>query len=476
MPIKSSYLLTRYPTLWNLKVHYVLPIGILLHLIFYALGRFSYVNISHLGRYYDLNLEPFIFFLSGVSSIIFLIIWLQAYFKNNALKLKQPQSFLYLRTQILWFIALFFLNSSFFISYIHGYNIKHKVVAQSIDFDSVVDNYNLGHYFLPFNIYHYDIGQSCDSVSVTDWNYSANQYDKGSSNYYRDHNIRYYCGIPFNKHLKNEEKELAHQLLRNRALEMVNNRDKEGIQKVIKQYINHVQMFGGSVKFPTERYTDSLIARDFVLYDDISTYSGGSTYMSILYPEEISVVEAYEEDEEDLDNNNFSGYYIENGFFEKGVQNTYSSLQYRYPNWGNLSPFFLIMLFLSLVILMFKLTSIRVGFISLISLGILFFVFSFLALLINKSAIDLAIVLLLFMGLMSMFFNKSWAGICATIFIWMTPFWHLLIISSDFFKSKSNTMLENIDTYNYIQIGITLCILIGVVVPYVLRWQSMPEE
>ncbi len=77
-------LLLQYPLLWNTKFVPMIAIGILMHIIFFGLGYIDgTIDFSNKN---NIDIIAFSIMIGILSVIIIVILWLVAYFKNNALK------------------------------------------------------------------------------------------------------------------------------------------------------------------------------------------------------------------------------------------------------------------------------------------------------------------------------------------------------------------------------------------------------
>lgn len=77
-------LLLQYPLLWNTKFVPMVTIGILMHIIFFGLGYIDgTIDFSNRN---NIDIISFSIMIGILSVIIIVILWLVAYFKNNALK------------------------------------------------------------------------------------------------------------------------------------------------------------------------------------------------------------------------------------------------------------------------------------------------------------------------------------------------------------------------------------------------------
>ena len=107
----NQYLITNYPLVWNLKLVWILAIGILANLIAFVNGFFSFNSKTQLLEYnlFDIfyNNNYFIFYF--ITCLIILIIWLYFYIKNNRFKSKYPTSRNYLFKEFLGVFSILLL-------------------------------------------------------------------------------------------------------------------------------------------------------------------------------------------------------------------------------------------------------------------------------------------------------------------------------------------------------------------------------
>ena len=107
----NQYLITHYPLVWNLKLVWILAIGLFLNLTAFINGYLSFYNPSQLLDYNPFNIfyqDLFAIYYFFISLII-LIIWLYYYFKNNRFKSNLPTSRNYLFKEFLGVFSVLFL-------------------------------------------------------------------------------------------------------------------------------------------------------------------------------------------------------------------------------------------------------------------------------------------------------------------------------------------------------------------------------
>ena len=84
----NTYLLERYPIIWNTRVFWVLLVSLGIHVLFYLFGLVSISNIEtfHRRSVIDLFFDNGTVFFGVIISILMLVIWLIFHFKHNAFK------------------------------------------------------------------------------------------------------------------------------------------------------------------------------------------------------------------------------------------------------------------------------------------------------------------------------------------------------------------------------------------------------
>lgn len=123
----ESFLLERYPTIWNTKIVWVLAVCIPIHLFFFLLGITSITQKELKGYYYSWDESFFVipFLLHFIISILLIVGWLVMLFKHNAFKNFYPSNHWKLFSQFVQYFIILFASTSFFMSFYLG--IKFKV-------------------------------------------------------------------------------------------------------------------------------------------------------------------------------------------------------------------------------------------------------------------------------------------------------------------------------------------------------------
>jgi len=118
----NTYLVERYPNIWNTRLFWVIGASLIIHFLFFLLGYIALNNPESLHRYRaeDVFFNSGAVFFSVILSILIFVIWLVYLLKNNAFKAFYPTKQKDLFIQFCcYFISIFFCTS-FFLSYSAG--------------------------------------------------------------------------------------------------------------------------------------------------------------------------------------------------------------------------------------------------------------------------------------------------------------------------------------------------------------------
>lgn len=163
----NQWLLTHWPLIWNTGAVWVLFCAALLHAAVYLLGWNCYTGLQEFNGYYSYRhrFEGVMWF-SVFAIVLFIILWLIAYFRHNALKSFYPVNRFYLFKE---FILVFTICSSvIMIIYSASAGLHHAVEYHTKDFDLKKDAQvlNTAACFLPYDREDFERSQCCDSQAV----------------------------------------------------------------------------------------------------------------------------------------------------------------------------------------------------------------------------------------------------------------------------------------------------------------------
>ena len=155
----NQYTLQRYPTIWNLRLVWVLSITTLFHIIFFLIGFCLYRNPAKFcaTKIYKDFFESGLIYVSIISSILILVIWLAYLVKNNAFKSYYPTSWFSLFLQFFAYFGVMLYALAFFYSYYLGLLcfVKTEYPNDLVNKEIKLINYTVP--FLPFDLYRYGL-------------------------------------------------------------------------------------------------------------------------------------------------------------------------------------------------------------------------------------------------------------------------------------------------------------------------------
>lgn len=157
----NKTLLEKFPLIWNTRLVWMLLIGALVHLIFFALGLNAFNDPTLLQEYSASHLfvSNGMLWFSIICSVLILVVWLIVLFKNNSFKNFYPTSRWQLFASFCIYFAVFLLNTSFYASYIFGYRTDVRDRYPDSRLQSEIATSNLAAAFLSFNPRDYTIDQ-----------------------------------------------------------------------------------------------------------------------------------------------------------------------------------------------------------------------------------------------------------------------------------------------------------------------------
>ncbi len=147
----QKYLLLNHPLLWNTKV---VPMGLTvigLNLLFFILGYFwGVIDFNNFDYYYHVNDSNVIFgLITGLTSVLILIVWLIYYLKNNAFKSFYPKKSFSLYIE--WGIIFILLSGDvfYFFSYTQGTQCRARTYASEKEVEKIQNTLTMANVLLP---------------------------------------------------------------------------------------------------------------------------------------------------------------------------------------------------------------------------------------------------------------------------------------------------------------------------------------
>ncbi len=171
----NNYVLLQHPQLWNTRFVPSVILLLSLHVLFYMLGYFNPDVLEIIKKSYN-YFEEYVFFFAGLACVLFIVLWLVFYLRNNAYKLYYPLTKHYFFKEFFLLFILFFLSITFIYSYKTGFRANIRSISTDINLAKEVDVLNLSNALLPYKeesrdeytAYNYTIRSTCDSVNYKD--------------------------------------------------------------------------------------------------------------------------------------------------------------------------------------------------------------------------------------------------------------------------------------------------------------------
>lgn len=155
----DQYLIENHPLIWMTKLHYVLPIGLLINLGFYIWG-FQLITAKMITGYIGHSLfeKSYAIFMYLLVGFVFIILWAFAYFKKSAVRHLYPIGKFYFIRLFACLFLIFFVIVSPYLSFTAGSNAKTQSLADYDQLSEEVQMVNLAQAFLPTSsgLYTYD--------------------------------------------------------------------------------------------------------------------------------------------------------------------------------------------------------------------------------------------------------------------------------------------------------------------------------
>lgn len=163
----DRYMLTHFPLVWNMQLHWVLPALLALHALFFLVGLAEPQSIMRLN-YSVTHFQPVAASLAVLLGLLVVIGWLVFYLRNNAFKSFYPVRNGHLLAQFFWSLLVIFLASTISITHQAGRYQRLNAITRNVDVVKEATTTGLAHHFLPFEGSQFENYNSCDSIRVRD--------------------------------------------------------------------------------------------------------------------------------------------------------------------------------------------------------------------------------------------------------------------------------------------------------------------
>lgn len=145
----QKYLLINHPILWNTKVVPATVILLVLNLIFFLLGLSEgKLDFNETENDYSFGIEGTVIFFGVLISIVFVVVWLVYYLKNNSFKSFYPKSNFSLFKEWLILFAISFLTTLFAFSFYLGIDVRQRSYFSEAEAKKRCEILSAGSYFV----------------------------------------------------------------------------------------------------------------------------------------------------------------------------------------------------------------------------------------------------------------------------------------------------------------------------------------
>lgn len=157
----NTYLIEKYPNIWNTKIVWVLLVSVVIHCVFFVFGLLTFTNPESL---HERGAESIYFengtvFMNSILFILITVVWLTFLFKNNAFKSFYPVKRKQLFGQLFMYMIIVFCTSSFYISYNLGLKTYINYTYKDAQIVEDIKNSNKAALFFSHNLRNYTINQ-----------------------------------------------------------------------------------------------------------------------------------------------------------------------------------------------------------------------------------------------------------------------------------------------------------------------------
>jgi MFS family permease len=156
---KNRFLLENHPTLWNTKILWMLSVSLVLHVLFYLFGILSVTNPESLQEYRVINnfFGNGVILLSIIISVLLLVVWMIAMFRNNAFKNFYPFTRVKLFKHFMSYFVIFMATTTFYYSFTLGMQTYVSISYNDERMERDIERINKAMPLLPFELLSYEV-------------------------------------------------------------------------------------------------------------------------------------------------------------------------------------------------------------------------------------------------------------------------------------------------------------------------------
>jgi hypothetical protein len=487
----NKYLLTHYPLLWNLRIHIVWPVILLLHILFFLTG---YTSISFPAslRWSSLHAEGGTISMAVLCALIVGILWLVYYLRNNAFKSFYPLKPGRLAAEALLILITCIGLISFIPTY-HGGTYGHlRGLTSSTNLSRETNITNLAHHFIPFSREAFSSTNDCAYRQNEEDAYNPEMVEAAPTAVTTTPAVDTFSYLHYCHNdvaIGDEENIRTDRQNDTIAKRWLLNNQQDSVATVIKEYLALVKKYGGNYRFNADQHTRQIFSEQgFPIRYIINQYDN----------------QDYVETDTGITPTTAPTVYIQ----EQGLTDGLSIIARARRGWLNSETAIFLLywsLGIALLIFSFRITQVRVWFIAIIGCGIWCAIFGVLAAF--GSGVDSGYALSFIFILLSIAFaiasitlirskqSKRNAGVLYLWSLWSTPaliptimVWlqHITSPKDIYEPVRKISITPPAPLYDWIQsnwpliatsnLTLFLLLLIFLYIPLARKWQAMPEE
>ncbi len=261
----NRYLLTHYPLVWNMRLHWIIPVLLVLHLLFFLAGLAEPQRLSQFD-YRTTTFQGAATSLAVLVGLLAVIGWLVFYLRNNAFKSFYPVRNDRLFMEFLAGLAVIGLASTISISHQLGRYQRLRALTRDIDLVHEANTTALAFHFLPFEGARFENYNSCDSQRVQDSLYTTptnggpppervEMYGPDST---VERSYLHYCSEPSTQYYIPES--LDRYGVDSIAKRWLFAGDRDSVRATLAVYIALVKKYGGSARFDVDRHAAAIFS------------------------------------------------------------------------------------------------------------------------------------------------------------------------------------------------------------------------
>ncbi|MBN8642605.1 MAG: hypothetical protein J0L86_12405 [Flavobacteriales bacterium] len=145
----QKYLLINHPILWNTKVVPAIVILLVINLTFFLLGLAEgKLDFNETQNDYNYGIDGTVIFFSVLISIVFIVVWLVYYLKNNSFKSFYPKSNFSLFKEWMILFSICFLTTLFSLSFYLGKDVRIRSYYSEEEAKKRCEILSMGSYFV----------------------------------------------------------------------------------------------------------------------------------------------------------------------------------------------------------------------------------------------------------------------------------------------------------------------------------------